>query len=35
MSLQHMVHDPLVMREVRPLAPLTPPVAERLERPAL
>ena len=35
MSIQRMVHDPLVMREVRPIAPLPPPVSERLDRPAL
>lgn len=29
------VHDPLVLREVRPHAPLPPPVSERLSRPAL
>ena len=35
MSLRRMVHDPLVMREVRPLAPLPTPVHERLDRPVL
>ena len=29
------LHDPLVPREVRPLGATLPPVAERLQRPAL
>jgi hypothetical protein len=35
LTAHRIVHDPLLLREVRPAVGLPPPVAERLHRPAL
>jgi hypothetical protein len=35
LAINHVVHDPLLWREVRPSEPSPRPVSERLERPTL